>query len=74
MANQAKLRSFHTAPRYKYGFEIPRNYEHAVKLDEQNGNTRWQDAITLEIELMCSYSVFKSIGYKAAIPHSYKRI
>ena len=74
MANQAKLRSFRTAPCHKYGFEIPCNYEHAVKLDEQNGNTRWQDATTLEIELICSYSVFKSIGYKAVIPHGYKRI
>jgi hypothetical protein len=27
--NQAKLKSFHTAPKYKYGSEIPRTYEQA---------------------------------------------
>jgi cytidylate kinase len=31
--NQAKIRSFNTAPRFKYGYEIPRNYEHAQFLD-----------------------------------------
>jgi hypothetical protein len=41
MANQAKLRSFCTAPRYMYGFEIPRDYSHAVRLDSQNGHTKW---------------------------------
>jgi hypothetical protein len=30
MANQAKLRSFRLAPKYKYGFEIPRDYKHAI--------------------------------------------
>jgi hypothetical protein len=28
MVNQAKLKSYNTAPRYKYGFEVPRTYEH----------------------------------------------
>ena len=32
--NQAKLRSFRTAPRYKYGFEVPRDYRHALSLDQ----------------------------------------
>ena len=30
MANQAKLRSFRTSPKYMYGFEIPKDYKHAV--------------------------------------------
>jgi hypothetical protein len=29
IVNQAKLMSFHTAPKYKYGYEIPRTYEQA---------------------------------------------
>jgi hypothetical protein len=40
MVNQAKLRSYNTAKRYKYGFEVPRNYEDAVRIDQLNGNTR----------------------------------
>jgi hypothetical protein len=39
MVNQAKLRSYNTAPHYKYGFEIPRTYEQALCLDKRNGNT-----------------------------------
>ena len=33
MANQAKLRSFRTAPKYQYGFEVPRDYNHAVQIE-----------------------------------------
>ena len=41
MVKQAKLRSFNTAPRYKYGFEVPRDYAHAMRLDERNKNSKW---------------------------------
>jgi hypothetical protein len=34
MVNQAKLKSFHTAPKYKYGYEIPRTYEQAKRIDQ----------------------------------------
>jgi hypothetical protein len=40
MVNQAKLRSYNTAKRYKCGFEVPCNYEDAVRIDQLNGNTR----------------------------------
>jgi hypothetical protein len=33
MVNQAKLKSFHTAPKYKYVYEIPRTYEQAKQMD-----------------------------------------
>ena len=49
MVNQAKLKSFHTAPKYKYGYEIPRTYEQAKRIDEKNGNTLWGDATILEL-------------------------
>ena len=49
MINQAKLKSFNTAPRYKYGYEIPRTYEQAKRLDQKNGNTLWGDATALEL-------------------------
>jgi hypothetical protein len=44
MVNQAKLKSFNTAPRCKYGYEIPRTYEQAKRIDQKNGNTLWGDA------------------------------
>jgi hypothetical protein len=46
--NQAKLKSFHTAPKYKYGYEIPRTYEQAKRIDQKNGNALWGDATILE--------------------------
>jgi len=49
MANQAKLWSNRMAPRYKYGYEVPCNYNHAVELDKCNGNTKWQDSTALEM-------------------------
>ena len=74
MANQAKLRSFRTAPRYKYGFEIPKDFEHAMKLDEQNKCKRWADATDLEIQLMDTYTVFQDKGLNAPVPEGYKKI
>ena len=41
LANQATLRSFRLAPKYKYGFQVPNDYNHAKILDEKNGNTKW---------------------------------
>ena len=73
-ANLAKLRSFSTAPKFKYGYEVPRNYKHAMELDQRNGNTKWADATRLEMELMHSYKVFEDKGLNAPIPEGYKRI
>jgi hypothetical protein len=36
MVNQAKLRSYNTAPWYKYGFEVPKTYEQSLHLDHMN--------------------------------------
>jgi hypothetical protein len=44
------LSLFNTAPKYKYGYEIPRTYEQAKQLDQKNGNTKWGDATVLELD------------------------
>jgi Reverse transcriptase (RNA-dependent DNA polymerase) len=76
MVNQAKLRSYNTAPRYKYGFEVPRDYAHALRLDERNGNTLWKDAVTTERQQIQEYDVFHDHGHheKASPPVGYKKI
>ena len=74
MANQAKLKNFRNRPIYKYGEQIPRNHAEAVWIDEQNGNTRWQDSEKLEINQLLSYNSFKDLGLGAPIPEGYKRI
>ena len=72
--NQAKLRSYHTVPQYKYGFEIARDFLHAKKLDNRNGNTKWTDAHNLEMIVMDEYNVFKDCGTSEHPPEGYKVI
>ena len=74
MANQAKLRSFRLAPRYKYGFEISRNFSHAKKLDFKNNNTKWQDSTKLEMEQLDEYNTFNNLGKGSQGPKGYKKI
>jgi Reverse transcriptase (RNA-dependent DNA polymerase) len=76
MVHQAKLRSFYTAPKYKYGFEVPRNYDHALRLDENNGNTLWKDAVAIELQNITEYQSFIDKGHhtKTTPPGGYKRI
>jgi len=59
MANQAKLRSYRTAPKYKFGYEVPRDFAHAVQIDAKCGNTKWQDATTLERQSQDEYKTFE---------------
>ena len=76
MVNQAKLRSFNAAPKYKNGFEIPRSYKQAIGFDEKNKNTKWQDAVALELQQINEYDTFIDQGHhtKATSPTGYKKI
>ena len=76
MLNQAKLRSYRTSPRYKFGYELPRNndYEHAVQLDKRNGNRLWQEATQIEMNQHNEYKTYKYLGYNAKAPDGYKKI
>ena len=74
--NQAKLRSYRTAPKYKNGFEVPKTYEEAMRLDEKNGNTKWHDAVILEFSSIDEYKTFIDKGHhtKTSPPSGYKKI
>ena len=74
MINQAKLRSYHTAPRYKYGYEIPRDFMHTKRLDDRNGNKQWQEATALELAQLQEYNTFKDYGHRGDAPNGYKKI
>ena len=50
MENQAKIMAFRTARKYKYGFEVPRDYAHTSQMDAKNGKTRWQDTAKTELD------------------------
>jgi hypothetical protein len=74
--NQAKFRSFQSAPKYQYGYKVPRDYDHAVTLDQRNGNTHWQDSTKFEMEQLDEYDTFIDRGHKdvATAPKDYKKI
>ena len=74
MANQAKLCSFCTTPKFKFGFEIPRDYKHALWLDQRNGNNKWELATALEMGQLEEYDVFKDMGKGVKLPEGYKKI
>jgi hypothetical protein len=76
MVNQAKLKSFNNAPKLKNGYEIPRTYEQAIRFDEKNGNTKWQDAIARELQQINKYETFTDVGHhtNAKTPNGYKKI
>ena len=59
---KSKYRQAKLSRRYKHGWEVPRDYAHALQLDVQNGNNKWSDAIDLEIEQIKEYQVVKDYG------------
>ena len=73
---QAKLRSFRTATKYMYGYQVPRDYQEAMELDKQNGNDRWSKATSLEMEQLKLYEVFIDMGpyHPDSIPNGFKKI
>ena len=74
LANQAKLRSFRTAKKYMYGFEIPKDYADAIRLDRLHGNTKWQDCTKLEMDQLKEYKVFVDMGKGTPTPKGYQKI
>ena len=54
---KAKYRQAKASRKYRHGWEVPRDYRHALQLDIQNGNNKWKDAIDLEIEQIKEYHI-----------------
>ena len=59
---KSKYRQTRASRKYKHGWEVPRDYAHALQLDIPNGNNKWKEAIDLEIEQIKEYQVFKDFG------------
>ena len=48
--NQSKIGQVRRSAVYQFGFLIPKDYKHALQLDEQNGNRKWYDSTKLEMD------------------------
>jgi hypothetical protein len=41
MVNQSHIKVTRSAPRYKFGYRIPHNYDEVMQFDLKNSNTLW---------------------------------
>jgi hypothetical protein len=76
LIKQAKMKSYHQSPKYKLGYRIPKDYEEALKLDELNQNTKWEDATITEMRQLKEYECFIDAGIygQDKPPHGHKKI
>ena len=77
---QSRIRQVRASARYQHGFQVPKDYNDAMRLDKENGNTHWQDAMDLELTQIHEYKVFKVTGKaqfhngKAVTPDGFQKI
>jgi hypothetical protein len=76
MVNQSHIKVTCNAPRYKFSYRIPCNYDEAMQFDLKNGNTLWREATDLEMSQLAEYDTFRDLGHKdtAPPPTGYKKI
>jgi hypothetical protein len=55
LVKQAKMKSYCQSPKYNFGYRIPKDYEEALKLDELNQNTKWENATVTEMSQLKEY-------------------
>ena len=48
LVKQAKLHLLKYSSKYKYSFEVPKNYADTERLDRKNDNGNWKNANKLE--------------------------
>ena len=56
---QSKIRQVRRSQTYMFGYLIHKNYMEAMQFDSENKNSKWYDAIKIEMESMLEYKVLK---------------
>ena len=59
---QSRIHQVRASARYQHGFQVPKDYNDAIRLDKENSNTHWQDAMDLELTQIHEYKDFKGTG------------
>jgi hypothetical protein len=57
---------------HKFGIEVPKNWDDCVKLDKENDNTLWQDAVRKEMKNI--RITFKILNGEESVPPTYQEI
>ena len=77
---QSRIHQVRVSARYQHGFQVPKDFNDAIRLDKENSNTHWQDAMDLELTQIHEYKVFKDTGKaqfhdgKAVTPDGFQKI
>ena len=77
---QSRIHQVRASARYQHGFQVPKDFNDAIRLDKENSNTHWQDAMDLELTQIHEYKVFKDTGKaqfhdgKAVTPDGFQKI
>ena len=77
---QSRIRQVRASARYQHGFQVPNDYNDAIRLDKENSNTHWQGAMDLELTQIHEYKFFKETGKaqfhngKIVIPDGFQKI
>ena len=58
--------------KHKFGIEIPKTFDDCVRIDKQNGNTLWQDAIRKEMTKV--RIAFQALGNEESPPQTFQEI
>ena len=57
---------------HKFGIELPKTWDDCLRLDKQNGNTTWQDAVAKELKVV--KIVFDVLEDGTKVPKRYTNI
>ena len=74
MLNQARRQSKNDSIRYQFGVQVPRSVQEAYKLDQENGNELWRQAMDAEINQLLDYETFVDKGMIQSAPEGYQLI
>ena len=74
MVQQISAAKSSNQTKIKFGIEVPRHYNDAMRLDRLNNNTMWQDAIKTELDQINEYNTFKKHGKGIPPPDGYKKV
>jgi ADP-heptose:LPS heptosyltransferase len=76
LVKQTMMKSYCQSLKYKFGYRIPKDYEEALKLDELNQNTKWEDATVTEMSQLKEYECFIDAGIygQGKPPDGHKKI
>ena len=58
----------------QFGIKVPMNHNHAMSLDQKNGNNKWLKAEQLELKQIFEYDTFIDKGKGFKMPSDYTRI